>query len=122
MKRSLLILYALLLSLPAFSQIDIRQKKAEVSLTCAQYDSLVNIPVKPDILTKDFSTKEEAQAYADAQFGTIIGQMLFLIPMTEKKAAQIASWGRDDKAKLRNKYYTITGFNFIIEKSYVSGL
>ena len=122
MKRNLLILYALLLSLPAFSQIDIRQKKAEVSLTCAPYDSLVNIPVKPDILTKDFSTKEEAQAYADAQFGTIIGQKLFVIPMTEKKAAQIASWGRDDKAKLRNKYYTITGFNYIIEKSYVSGL
>lgn len=122
MKRSLLILCALLLSLPAFSQIDIRQKKAEVSLTCAPYDSLVNIPVKPDILTKDFSTKEEAQAYADAQFGTIIGQKLFVIPMTEKKAAQIASWGRDDMAKFRNKYYTIIGFNYIIEKSYVSGL
>lgn len=122
MKRLDIILLACILSLPAFSQIDIRQKKVEAPVF-APYDSLVNIPVNPDIMTKDFNTKAEAQAYADAQFGRIVGQKLFVLPMTEKEAARLAEWGgRDDKAKLRNNYYTITGFNYLIEKSYVSGL
>lgn len=122
MKRLYSIILACILSLPAFSQIDIRQKKVDTIPVFAPYDSLVNIPVNPDIMTKDFNTKDEAQAYADAQFGRIVGQKVFVLPMTEKEAARVAEWGRDEKAKLRNKYYTITGFNFLIEKSYVSGL
>lgn len=121
MKKIIIVLLAVLIPLPIFSQIEFKQKKAESLPKIEPYDSLTNILVDPDIITKEFSTKKEAQLYADAQFQKIIGQKLFVIPLTEKENASLNSWHKDEKAKFRNRYYTITGFDYKIEKGYFSG-
>lgn len=81
----------------------------------APYDSLANFDIDYDIVTKKYSSIDDANVHLKQQFEKYKGQDLYILPPTQRNA-QLNFGNKIDK--LRGKYYNITDINFEIRERY----
>ncbi|MBR5238462.1 MAG: hypothetical protein IKV26_07145 [Paludibacteraceae bacterium] len=118
MKKLLITLIVLITNYNYFNaQINIKTNNHNEHPTIETYDSLSNFNLNYKIINKKYQTKDLAINSIYEQFKQFIGQNIYILPLTEKKANFNKQWNiKDPKTdKLRGKYYTIDEFEFKIE-------